>query len=101
MGRAHTALLCIIGFVLLLRQPYGCREPGKLAGDALRVVLTLAQLKQYFGINSNSTSAEASTFNVNYNLLYSVYSFPNTVRMPLKSRRALIAHRFCRFSEAT
>ncbi len=37
-------------------------------------------LKAYFHITNSSSSAASSKFNTNYNLLYSVYSFPNTVR---------------------
>ena len=38
------------------------------------------QLKTYFNITKNSSDADSNKFNFNYNMLYSVYSFPNMVR---------------------
>jgi hypothetical protein len=38
-----------------------------------------AQLKDYFHITNSSSHHDSHKFNVNYALLYSVYSFPNMV----------------------
>ena len=39
-----------------------------------------AKMETYFNITSSSSKSDSNAFNFNYNLLYSVYSFPNFVR---------------------
>ncbi len=38
-------------------------------------------MQTYFNITSKSSTSDSNKFNFNYNLLYSVYSFPNFVRL--------------------